>query len=104
MATTHRSEEQDACRFCHGKLSIIVSRDPDEEVDCVCTDKMDAAVVEQIAMFTQKHDAIRYGSVVDGVAHPTWAELGPDAAEEYLADAERTVRAMVALGWGPRRG
>lgn len=62
-----------------------------------------AKVSEQIAMFTQKHDAIRYGSVVDGVAHPTWEELGPDAAAEYRADAERTVRAMVALGWGSRR-
>lgn len=61
-----------------------------------------AMVAEQIAMFTQKHDAIRYGSVVDGVAHPTWEELGPDAAAEYRADAERTVRAMVALGWGSR--
>lgn len=38
MATTPRSEAQDACPYCHGKLSIIVSRDPDEEVDCVCTD------------------------------------------------------------------
>jgi len=38
MATTHRSETQDACPYCHGKLSLIVSRDPDEEVDCVCVD------------------------------------------------------------------
>lgn len=38
MATTHRSEDEDTCKWCHGKLSIIVSRDPDEEVDCVCTD------------------------------------------------------------------
>lgn len=39
MATTPRSEAQDSCSFCHGKLTIVVSRDPDEEVDCVCTER-----------------------------------------------------------------
>lgn len=37
----NRSEGHDACKWCHGKLSIIVSRDPDEEVDCVCTDRVE---------------------------------------------------------------
>lgn len=41
MATTRRSEDEDTCEWCHGKLSLIVSRDPDEEVDCVCTDRVE---------------------------------------------------------------
>lgn len=51
MATTPRSEAQDACPYCRGKLSIIVSRDPDEEVDCVCTERTPAPVVVETITF-----------------------------------------------------
>ncbi|MFE7198494.1 hypothetical protein [Microbacterium oxydans] len=53
MATTPRSEEQDACPYCHGKLSIIVSRDPDEEVDCVCTDPPELKITDQVDAFAK---------------------------------------------------
>lgn len=100
---TLRSDPRPGCTHCKGSGIVSVSKDPDEVAECECTDPVNRAVVEQIAMFTQKHDAIRYGTVIGGIAHPTWDELGPDASDEYFADAERTVRAMVALGWGPRR-
>lgn len=58
MATTHRSEDEDACKWCHGKLSIIVSRDPDEEVDCVCTDPPeDTAVTVDLVIDTSAIEA-----------------------------------------------
>lgn len=53
MATTPRSEAQDACPYCHGKLSIIVSRDPDEEVDCVCTDPPELKITDQVDAFAK---------------------------------------------------
>ncbi|MFJ2502569.1 hypothetical protein [Microbacterium sp. NPDC087592] len=53
MATTHRSEDEDSCKWCHGKLSIIVSRDPDEEVDCVCTDKPEETDADRVDAFAQ---------------------------------------------------
>lgn len=62
-----------------------------------------AHAIEQLAMFTQAIDARENGIIYDGVAHPTWEELGDvlDGREAYLKDAERTVRAMILLGWGP---
>lgn len=59
--------------------------------ECGC-----AAVIQQLAMFSHRYDAI-HGRVVA----ETWEELGPDAAEEYLLEAVDTVRAMVNLGWAP---
>lgn len=53
MATTHRSEADEACRFCHGTLSIIVSRDPDEEVDCVCTDSPELTLTDRVDAFAK---------------------------------------------------
>ncbi|PRB08597.1 hypothetical protein CQ047_12000 [Microbacterium sp. MYb72] len=50
---THRSEDEDTCQWCHGKLSIIVSRDPDEEVDCVCTEKPEETDVERVDAFVK---------------------------------------------------
>lgn len=59
------------------------------------------AVIEQVAMFTQRRDAMLHVSTVDGVAHPTWDECGPGAREEYLEDARQVVRALAHLGWAP---
>ncbi|KTR76172.1 hypothetical protein NS234_12130 [Microbacterium oxydans] len=53
MVTTPRSEAQDACPYCHGKLSIIVSRDPDEEVDCVCTDPPEETDADRVDAFAK---------------------------------------------------
>ncbi len=53
MATTHRSEAQDACPYCLGTLSIIVSRDPDEEVDCVCTDPPEETDADRVDAFAK---------------------------------------------------
>lgn len=101
---TLHSDSRPDCRFCKGSGMVSVSKDPDEVAECACIDPVDRAVIEQIAMFRQKHDAIRHSTTTaEGVSHPTWGELGPDARGEYLADAELTVRAMVALGWRPRR-
>ena len=85
MATTPRSEAQDACPYCHGKLSIIVSRDPDEEVDCVCTEQ------------PEETDADR----VDAFAKSTGVELMPwqrDVAAAALSGAP------MVLGRGRRAG
>lgn len=64
--------------------------------ECGCPE-----LVTQLAMFAQRYDAIHYGSTVDGISHPTWDELGPDAREDYEKEATNTVRAMVRLGWAP---
>ncbi|WP_313366632.1 hypothetical protein [Microbacterium sp.] len=53
MATTHRSEAEDDCQWCHGKLSIIVSRDPDEEIDCVCTDPPEVKIADRVDAFAK---------------------------------------------------
>lgn len=50
---THRSEDEDTCQWCHGKLSIIVSRDPDEEVDCVCTEEPEETDAERVDAFAK---------------------------------------------------
>lgn len=50
---TNRAEEQESCQWCHGKLSIIVSRDPDEEVDCVCTDQPEETDGDRVDAFAK---------------------------------------------------
>lgn len=70
---------------------------PPVKAECGC-----GAVIEQLAMFSQRYDAMHYGRVdADGRAHPTWDELGENAREEYVEEATNSVRAMVHLGWGP---
>lgn len=69
---------------------------PSVAAECGCAD-----VIEQLAMFSQRYDAVHYGTTVDGVSHPLWDELDPGAREEYLKEATNTVRAMVHLGWAP---
>ena len=58
--------------------------------------------VVQIAMFTAAREAVTHGVVTDGIAHPTWDELGEMGQDAYLAESQSTVDAMVALGWEPR--
>lgn len=38
MPTTPRSKPRPDCRFCGGFGLVIVSRDPDVDDDCICTD------------------------------------------------------------------
>ncbi len=59
--------------------------------------------ITQIAMFTAAREAATHGVVRDGVAHPTWEELGEMGQDAYLAEATTTVDAMIALGWEPKR-
>lgn len=95
------------CEACGRPVGDVTETETDAAVagaplppvadECGC-----AAVVEQLALFTQRHDSIRHGRVdAKGVGHPTWEELGPDAREEYLHDARNSVRVMVHLGWAP---
>lgn len=53
MATTRRSEAEGDSQWCHGKLSVIVSRDPDEEVDCVCTDPTEMKIADEVDAFAK---------------------------------------------------
>lgn len=39
---TRRSEPRPNCTYCRGAGIISVSKDPDEIIDCVCTDPVDA--------------------------------------------------------------
>ena len=57
----------------------------------------------QIGMFTAQVEAAKYGEAREGVAHPTWEELGEMGQDAYLAEATTTVDAMIALGWEPKR-
>lgn len=79
---THRSEEQESCQWCRGKLSIIVSRDPDEEVDCVCTEQPEETKADRVGAFAksvglellpwQRDAAVRALSgqpIVEGIRH-----------------------------------
>ncbi|MEA1264181.1 hypothetical protein MicroSTF_14150 [Microbacterium sp. STF-2] len=38
---TRRSEPRPNCTYCRGVGIISVSKDPDEIIDCVCTDPVD---------------------------------------------------------------
>lgn len=70
--------------------------------DQITPDPRLEATVVQLAMFQQRLDAVEHGIVRDGVAHPTWDELGPlDGQEQYLTEARRIVEAMRVLGWTP---
>ena len=94
------------CENCHRPVGDVTDAEMDAAVvgtplpsvvdECGCR-----AVVEQLAMFAQRYDAIHYGSTIGGVAHPLWDELGPAAREEYEQEALNTLRVMVHLGWAP---
>lgn len=95
------------CENCHRPIGDVTDAETDAAIagaplhpvvdECGCR-----VVVEQLAMFSQRYDAIHHGHVdADGVGHPTWGELGPDAREEYEREALNTLRAMVHLGWAP---
>ena len=60
-----------------------------------------ADTINQFAMFMQRRDAIEQGGIIDGVARPTWDELGEGGQEAYLRDAIAYVGAMVQLGLRP---
>lgn len=80
------------------EAAVAGRRLPDVRDECGCPH-----VIEQLALFAQACDAREWGGAVDGVFHPTWEEIDPAGREQYIADATRTVRAMVTLGWAPRR-
>lgn len=104
--TMTRVRVKRTCENCHRPIGDVTESEMDAAVagvplpnvadECGCVE-----VVEQLAMFSQRYDAINYGTTTAGVSHPTWDELGPDAREEYLKEATNTVRAMVHLGWAP---
>lgn len=60
-----------------------------------------AETVEQFAMFMQRRDAIEQGGIIDGVARPTWEELGEGGQEAYMRDAMAYVSALLRLGLRP---
>lgn len=94
------------CERCHREVGDVTADEIEASIagaplppvsdECGC-----AEIAEQLAMFSQRYDAIKHGSTVDGVSHPTWHELGPAAREEYVGEAMNTIRAMVHLGWAP---
>ena len=49
---------------------------------------------ELLAQAMQRRDAAAYGAVIDGVAHPTWDEIGSPGRRDYLDDARFAIRAL----------
>ena len=61
---------------------------------------MTGDLVDQFAMFMQRRDAIEQGGIIDGVARPTWDELGVGGQEAYMRDALAYVGAA-RTPWAP---
>lgn len=58
-------------------------------------------LVGQFAMYMQRRDAFEQGVVVDGVARPSWDELGEEGHTAYMRDAIAYVGALVQMGLRP---
>lgn len=50
---TPRSEPKPDCTYCRGVGIISVSKDPDLEADCVCTDPPEPTAAEKVDAFAQ---------------------------------------------------
>jgi hypothetical protein len=50
---TLRSDPKLDCGICRGVGVMMVSRDPDIEADCVCTDPPDPTATEKVDAFAQ---------------------------------------------------
>lgn len=50
---TLRSEPKPDCGICRGVGIISVSKDPDLEADCVCTDPVEPTPAEKVDAFAQ---------------------------------------------------
>lgn len=48
-----RSEPKPDCAYCRGAGIISVSKDPDLEADCVCTDPPEPTAAEKVDAFAQ---------------------------------------------------
>ncbi|OJU39705.1 MAG: hypothetical protein BGN97_00350 [Microbacterium sp. 69-10] len=50
---TRRSEPKPDCGICQGFGFVMVSRDPDLEADCVCTDPPEPTPAEKVDAFAR---------------------------------------------------
>lgn len=50
--------------------------------------------VFELARFMQARDAREYGSVIEGVIHPTWDEASDLGRDEYVKDAKAFLDAV----------
>jgi len=48
---TRRSEPRPGCAYCKGSGIISVSKDPDEVIDCVCTDPPEVGLEERVSAY-----------------------------------------------------
>ena len=48
---TRRSEPKPDCTYCRGVGVVMVTRDPDLDVDCVCTDPPELTAEEKVDAF-----------------------------------------------------
>lgn len=51
---TLRSEPKPDCGICNGFGFVMVSRDPDVEADCVCTDPPEPTAAEKVDAFARR--------------------------------------------------
>jgi hypothetical protein len=70
-----------------------MTTNPPPEID-------DSHTIQQLAMYSQRIDVMENGPVDDdGKPLTSWADIGEIGQEEYLKDAERTVKIVRLLGW-----
>lgn len=50
---TRRSEPKPDCRICQGHGFFMVSRDPDIDAECVCTEPVELTAAERVDAFTR---------------------------------------------------
>ncbi|WP_417555616.1 hypothetical protein [Microbacterium sp.] len=50
---TLRSNPDPDCGICHGFGFVMVSRDPDIEADCICTDPPEPTAAEKVDAFAR---------------------------------------------------
>lgn len=50
---TLRSDPRPGCGICQGHGFVMVSRDPDLEADCICTDPPELTAAERVDTFAQ---------------------------------------------------
>lgn len=83
---TPRSEPKPDCTYCRGVGIISVSKDPDLDADCVCTDPVEQSAAEKVDGFAK--------SV--GIHLMSWQR---DLAVRLL-DGEHATLAVLAVGRG----
>lgn len=82
---TRRSEPRPGCAYCKGSGIISVSKDPDEVIDCVCTDPPEPGLEERVSAYA--------------------AELGVDLLPWRVDVAVRLLSGdTFMMPWGRRQG